>query len=157
MSKRFCLENFLPIPNCRFLGDAISILDQDHLIKGVSVVTRSADPIHDQKNRWANFTFQFSRIGLNYFELFSLRRNQAANQSDFQNTDRNQNTRTSQFQAAPAPAPVVEQNQNTPNPEIMQQVILHLINLLSDLKICIFWVIFYCIWAVLNLVSYVLK
>ena len=26
-------------------SDAISILDQDHLIKGVSVVTRSADPI----------------------------------------------------------------------------------------------------------------
>ena len=33
------------------LGDAISILDQDHLIKGVSVVTRSADPIQEQKSR----------------------------------------------------------------------------------------------------------
>ena len=30
-----------------FSGDAISILDQDHLIKGVSVVTRSADPIQE--------------------------------------------------------------------------------------------------------------
>lgn len=32
-------------------SDAISILDQDHLIKGVSVVTRSADPIQEQKPR----------------------------------------------------------------------------------------------------------
>jgi len=35
-------------------NDAIAILDQDHLIKGTSVVTRSADPIQDDRNRRTN-------------------------------------------------------------------------------------------------------
>merc|ERR1711953_7479 len=35
-------------------SDAISILDQDHLIKGISVVTRSADPIQDNSSKTNN-------------------------------------------------------------------------------------------------------
>jgi hypothetical protein len=84
-------------------SDAISILDQDHLIKGISVVTRSADPIHDQNKNRSQYNAP----------------NQVAHEGPYQNKS-----------GYAMPTGPVE-SPKTPNPEIMHQVnqaLNHIIN-----------------------------